>query len=205
MHAALLDRDGTLSFTGGYCHPADFQLAPWVGEAIRLLNQHGLPVAVVTSQTGIAHGKFTIEALHECFLRMIDELAQNQAYLSAIYYCPHITPAQITAYAVDCSYHKPKPGMLLRAAQDLQVNIENCFMAGDAGYSDICAGVAAGCKTVLVRTGWGESSLNEYRNEWADIEPDQVVDNLLEAAKWIMSVTQPQPPIRHGNTAIIQL
>src|SRR4051794_25829399 len=128
MHAVLLDRDGTLSLTGGYCHPDDFRLAPWAGEAIRLLNQHGLPVAVVTSQTGIAHGRFTVEQLHQCFVRMIDELAQADAYLATLYYCPHITPATLAAYAIDCPYHKPKPGMLLRAAHDLQVKIENCFM-----------------------------------------------------------------------------
>ena len=140
MHGVLLDRDGTLSLTGGYCHPADFQLAPWAGEAIRLLNQHGLPVAIVTSQTGIAHGKFTTDALHECFLRMIDELAQNQAYLSAIYYCPHITPAQVKAYAVDCPYHKPKPGMLLRAAQDLQAKSKTVLWSAMRG-TVICAPV----------------------------------------------------------------
>ncbi|MFN8489631.1 MAG: HAD-IIIA family hydrolase [Caldilineaceae bacterium] len=205
MHAVLLDRDGTLSLTGGYCHPADFRFAPWAGEAIRLLNQHGLPVAVVTSQTGIAHGKFTIEELHECFLRMIDELAQANAYVSAIYYCPHITPAKVTAYAIDCPYHKPNPGMLLRAAYDLDVKIEHCFMVGDSGKSDMGAGSAAGCQTVLVRTGWGESSLHEYRHDWADIEPDQVFENLLEAAQWIISVTQPQPLVERIYTEIIQL
>lgn len=205
MRAVLLDRDGTLSHTGGYCHPANFQLAPWAGEAIRLLNQHGLPVAVVTNQTGIARGKFSVEQLHACFANMIDELTQADAYLSAIYYCPHIKSAELPAYAIDCPYHKPQPGMLLRAAQDLQVASANCFMVGDAGHSDMHAGVAAGCRTVLVRTGWGASSLTEYRHEWAEIEPDQVVDHLLEAAKWIISVTQPQPRARHGKTAIIQL
>ena len=205
MHAVLVDRDGTLSLTGGYCHPVDFQLAPWAGDAIRHLNQHGLPVAVVTSQTGIAHGKFTVEQLHQSFSRMIDELAQVEAYLTTIYYCPHIMPAKVAAYASDCPYHKPKPGMLLRAAQDLDVKIEHCFMVGDAGYSDIRAGTAAGCTTILVRTGWGESSLHEYRQDWADIEPNQVVDDLLAAAHWITSVTDVKPFIQSGQTNIIQL
>lgn len=205
MHAVLLDRDGTLSLTGGYCHPDDFRLAPWAGEAIRLLNQHGLPVAVVTSQTGIAHGKFTVESLNQCFARMIDELAQADAYLSAIYYCPHILSAQVTAYAINCPYQKPNPGMLCRAANDLKVKIENCFMVGDSGKNDMRAGVAAGCQTILVRTGWGASSLAEYRHDWAEVEPGQVVDNLLQAAQQLIAVTQPQSPTRREHTEIIQL
>lgn len=203
MHGVLLDRDGTLSLTGGYCHPVDFQLAPWAGEAIRLLNQHGLPVAVITNQTGIARGKFTAEQLHACFTQMIDELAQANAYLSAIYYCPHIKSAELAAYAINCPYHKPNPGMLLRAAHDLGVKIEHCFMVGDSGKSDIGAGAAAGCQTVLVRTGWGESSLHEYRYDWADIEPDQIFDNLLDAVQWIISVTPPQPAVAQTYAEII--
>ena len=78
-------------------------------------------------------------------------------------------------------------------------------MVGDAGYSDMCAGAAAGCRTVLVRTGWGASSLNEYRHEWADIEPDWVVDNLLEAAIWITQVTPAQAGIKINHTPIFQL
>ena len=174
-HAALIDRDGTLSLTGGYCHPDAFELAPFAPAAIRRLNDHGVACAVVTNQTGVAHGSFSARELRACFRRMIQELKRAGARLDAIYYCPH---------RAECAGHKPQPGMLTRAAHDFGVPVENCFMIGDTG-SDMTAGSAAGCRTILVRTGWGLSSLTEYRDEWRDVEPDRIAENLLDAARHI--------------------
>jgi len=205
VRAVFVDRDGTLSLEGGYCHPDDFQLAPWAAEGIRLLNQHGLPVVMVTSQSGVAHGRFTVEELRRGFSRMMVELSLAGAYLTAIYYCPHIAPAQLKQYEKECQYHKPKPGMLLRAAHDLQVNAQDCFMVGDTGGSDIVAGSAAGSTTVLVRTGWGEGSLTTYRQAWTDIEPDNIADTFRDAADWIVSQAPEQDFCVPSATPIVEL
>ena len=206
MHAALIDRDGTLSLQGGYCHPDDFQLASFVPAAIRTLNEHGVLCAVVTSQTGVAHGRFTVEELHACFGSMVRQIEEGEGHLDAIYYCPHTTPAEVKEFERDCEFHKPRPGMLLKAADRLGVRIENCTMIGDAGYSDMVAGAAAGCHTILVRTGWGVSSLTTYRNDWSDVEPSRIEEDLLSAAKWITdNVPKQRRTEPNIDTPIIQL
>jgi len=137
-----------------------------------------LPVIIVTNQTGIAHGRFTVKELLCCFARMIMELSQQNAFLE---------------------------GMLFQAARDLNLTIRDCFMVGDAGYSDMRAGSAAGCKTVLVLTGWGKSSLLQYREDWANIEPDKIVETFLDAAKWIVSAVPKQLLTTPSSTRIIEL
>ena len=206
MRVALIDRDGTLSSRGGYCHPDDFQLAPFVPEALRILNEHGVACAVLTSQTGVAHGRFTVGELHACFLRMVQEIEEGGAHLDAIYYCPHAAPAEVKEFEKNCEFHKPKPGMLFEAADRFCVGIEDCFMIGDAGYSDMVAGAEAGCPTILVRTGWGESSLTTYRQDWIGVEPSHIEDDLLGAAKWIVgNVPQQRRVPAPDHTPIMQL
>lgn len=145
MPAVLIDRDGTLNNQGGFCHPQHFEVAPWAVEAIRRFNVHGLKTALVTNQSGIFHGWFTREDLGSSFERLLDTLTNAGAHLDAIYYCPH-GPAD------GCGFKKPSSGMLKRAANDLNVSLDSCFMVGDTG-NDILAGHGAGCRTLLVQTG----------------------------------------------------
>ena len=97
--------------------------------------------------------------------------------------CPYICP-HAKADACDCK--KPAPGLLLRAARDLTIDLSQSFVVGDSGFNDVQAGAAVGCRTVLVRTGEGQDSLTVYRQSWADVEPDFVAENVLEAARWIL-------------------
>lgn len=189
--AVFVDRDGTLSRTGGYCHPDEFRLAPWAADAVRLLNRHGWPLVLVTNQSGVGKARFTEADLLRSFDCLREELGREGAWLDAIYYCPHTPQATLPDLAIDCPARKPRPGMLLRAAADLGLDLPSSFAVGDSGF-DIRAGHATGCRTILVRSGWGESSLAEYRSAWEGLEADRIEETLLQAAEWIIRTTSPQ-------------
>jgi histidinol-phosphate phosphatase family protein len=197
--AVFLDFNGTLNNKGGYCHARELEASPWAVQAIKLVNEHGLPVAVITNQSGVADHKFSLGELNDCFLKMIDTLEKQGAYIEAIYSCPH-------AKEDGCGYKKPSPAMLTEAARFLNVEIKNCFMIGDTGYSDMGAGHAAGCKLILVRTGNGVGSLEipEYRESWKPITPDFIAKDVLGAARWVCS-SVPKQSWKHEHTKILSL
>jgi len=170
--AVFLDRDGTIARDVHYCcRVEDFEILPTVSQAIRLLNQHGFKVIVVTNQSGIARGYFTDEALFHIHQYMKDELARYGAHVDAIYYCPHHPDD-------GCQCRKPKPALLLSAAKELGIDLSRSYTVGD-GEMDIKAGRAASCRTVLVTTGHNE------KKEIAE-SSDYIANTLLEAAEWII-------------------
>ena len=176
--AVFLDRDGTLGGDGGYCHPDEFQLFPTAAPAIRLLNDARYKVIVVTNQTHIGRGEITLEQVEASFRRLNAELGVEGAHLDGWYVCPH--------RLVDaCRCRKPSPSLLLQAAQEYDLDLASSWMVGDSGAGDMLAGAAAGCRLVLVRTGWGENSLGAYRDTWAAVEPDYVAGDVLAAAQCI--------------------
>ncbi|MBI2846613.1 MAG: D-glycero-beta-D-manno-heptose 1,7-bisphosphate 7-phosphatase, partial [Chloroflexi bacterium] len=141
--AVFIDRDGTMAKDVPYCkRPEDFELFPTTARAIRLLNQNGFKVIVITNQSGVARGYFTEETLSKIHKKMQDELARQGAYVDAIYYCPHHPDD-------GCHCRKPKPGMVLRAIKDHNIDIKQSFVVGDLKM-DIDLGRALGCRTVLV-------------------------------------------------------
>ena len=118
--AVFLDRDGTLIEEVGYMNdPGCFRLYPCAGEAIRKLNEAGIPAVLVTNQSGIARGFFRVDLVQAIHARLENELSLAGARLDAIYYCPHHPEGEVEPYARDCDCRKPKPGMLIRAAADL--------------------------------------------------------------------------------------
>lgn len=154
VRAVFLDRDGTINIEKDYlCHIDDFEFIPGTPEAIRRLNQAGFLVIVVTNQSGVARGYYTeedVEILH----RQIDRhLALSGAHVDAWLYCPH-HPSGRGSYGLPCSCRKPLPGMLTEAARRYDIDLTNSIMIGDK-LDDIAAGQAAGCRTILVRTGYG--------------------------------------------------
>ena len=168
--AVFLDRDGTIARDVHYCRrPEDFELLPTVPEAIRLLNTNSLKVVVITNQSGIARGYFTEEILAQIHDKMKQELAKDGAWVDAIYYCPHHPDD-------GCECRKPKTGLFLQAARELDIDLSRSFVVGDM-QMDIDAGRALGSKTVLVTTG--------PQGETVD-PPDYTAGSLLEAAKWIL-------------------
>ena len=150
--AAFIDRDGVINQEVNYLHEADkTALIPGVGSAIRKLNEAGVAAVVVTNQAGVAKGYYPesdIALVHE---RIRELLAEEGAFLDGIYYCPHHED-----FTGKCECRKPAPGMLLRAAEELELDCSISCMIGDR-LSDVGAGHNAGCsRCFLVRTGYGE-------------------------------------------------
>lgn len=154
--AIFLDRDGTINKYVGFLRDIDdFELIDGVAEAIRKINESGYLAVVVTNQPVIARGEVSFEELEEIHNKMETLLGKEGAYLDAIYYCPHHPHkgyvGEVPELKVDCECRKLKPGMLLKAAEDFNIDLKNSWMVGD-GENDIKAGKAAGCRTVLLNT-----------------------------------------------------
>ncbi len=176
--AVFLDRDGTMAEDVHYCsRPEDFHLFPNATKAIKLLNEYGFKVIVITNQSGIARGYFNEVTLTKIHEKMKKELAREGAWVDAIYYCPH-HPDE------NCDCRKPKPKLLLQAAKDFDIDLEHSFMVGDL-QTDIHLGEAVGCKTILVG---GISSSNEAK-------PDAIVSDILEATRTILQYEAKKPLI----------
>ena len=172
--AVFIDRDGTISRDVPYCsRPEDFELLPQVAEGIRLLNEHGFKVVVVTNQSGLARGYFTEEILAKIHDKMRDELAQYGAHIDAIYYCPHHPDD-------NCACRKPKPKMAFQAASDLNINLRLSYVIGDSD-TDVEMGRRAGCKAALIveQIKRGQHEGNRLANN--------VTSNFQDAAKWIIN------------------
>lgn len=152
--AVFLDRDGTINRYAGYLtDPEDFELLPGVAEAIRKINLSGYLAIVVTNQPSIARGELTFEGLDEIHRKMETLLGQQGAYVDHIYFCPHHPdkgfPGEVPSLKIDCSCRKPKPGMLLQAAEDFNIDLSSSWMIGD-DERDVGAGKNAGCHTALI-------------------------------------------------------
>jgi D-glycero-D-manno-heptose 1,7-bisphosphate phosphatase len=155
--AVFLDRDGTINVEKDYLHRIpDFAFIPGVPAAIRRLKDAGFLVVVVTNQSGVARGYFDETALHALHGHIQQLLADFGTTIDAFYHCPHHPIEGVGEYRVDCDCRKGSPGMLLRAATEYDIDLYRSFMVGDK-LADIEAGHAAGCRSILVRTGYGTS------------------------------------------------
>jgi D-glycero-D-manno-heptose 1,7-bisphosphate phosphatase len=185
----FLDRDGTINEEVEYLRDvAQLKLIEGAAAAVQLLNAAGLKVVVITNQAAVARGYLTEDGLAGIHRALEDELRLQHAMLDGIYYCPH-HPEGTGVYRRECDCRKPQPGMLRRAAADLQLDLAQSFVVGDK-LIDCEAGRRAGCRTVLVRTGYGreheQTLLNAPREPNELRRPDFIADNLLEAARWIL-------------------
>ncbi len=174
--AVFLDRDGTLNEEVRYLDRSDnLQLLPGAVQAVRLLNERGWRVVVVTNQSGVARGYFTENDLSVIHERLKRDLAQGGAYLDGIRYCPHHPDA-------GCLCRKPGVALFLDAAQQLDIDLAASYLVGDK-LTDLLPARRLGARTVLVLTGYGDAELSAART--AGFEPDYVAAGLLEAAQWI--------------------
>ena len=180
--AAFLDRDGTILVERGHVtHPDAIQLLPGAVEAIAALRAAGWKLVVVTNQSHVARGVVTPTQLESIQSRFEQQLANAGAPLDGNYHCPHHPDGLIAEFSVVCDCRKPKPGLLLRAAAEHDVELSASVMVGDA-VRDLEAGRAAGvAATVLVRTGHGEASLDR------DHGASHVATDLTEASTWILN------------------
>jgi D-glycero-D-manno-heptose 1,7-bisphosphate phosphatase len=174
--AVFIDRDGTINEEREYLYRRDdFAFMPGAPQAIRLLNEAGFLVIVVTNQSGVARGFYTEEDVHVLHRHIASLLEHYGARVDAWFYCPH-HPAGRGSYALPCRCRKPLPGMLLEAAGRFAIDLESSIMIGDK-LVDMEAGRAAGCRSILVRTGYGAQ---EEGRAQSGVE---VCDDLLSAAE----------------------
>jgi D-glycero-D-manno-heptose 1,7-bisphosphate phosphatase len=177
----MLDRDGTLIEEVGYLDRLDrIQFFPYSIDAVRMLNRAGYAVIIVTNQAGVARGYFDEPFVAETHRAIAGKLTAGGADVDAFYYCPHHPDADIEAYRVSCDCRKPQPGMIRTAAAEHQLDLSRSFMVGDRAQ-DVEAGIAAGTRGVLVRTGYGYRHEDEARQRGA-----RVADNLMQAVSWIL-------------------
>ncbi len=180
--AVFIDRDGTINVDVDFLSsPDQLQLIPRSAEAIKVLNDLGIPVIVITNQSGIARGLYSEADLHRVHSAMDEMLKRYGATISAYYFCPHHPTDGIAPYVKDCVCRKPKPGMLLRAKKKFGFDLRRSFIVGDKCV-DVQAGKSVGAVAIQVSTGYGI----EEKGLCADIRDYYAVD-LFDAVQFIKS------------------
>ena len=145
---AFLDRDGVLNVDHGYVHRPD--RLEWVAgapEAVRLLNEAGIPVIVITNQSGVARGYFSEADVRQFHAHMQEELRARGAHVDAFYYCPHHPQGTAAEFAIACDCRKPKPGMLEQAGRDFAIDRKRSFLIGDKD-DDVAAAQTFGVRGI---------------------------------------------------------
>lgn len=173
IDAIFIDRDGTIGGDSSVIYPDVFRLYPFDEEAINLLKSLGIKIFAFTNQPGISRGESTMDD----FEKELSEFGFDKAYI-----CPH-SPEEL------CSCRKPNHELLVKASREYSIDLKRCAVIGD-GWSDMLAGHNAGTKKILVMTGAGNEAVGRYRNKWADVQPDFIAENVLEAVLWLLSACE---------------
>jgi D-glycero-D-manno-heptose 1,7-bisphosphate phosphatase len=182
--AAFLDRDGTMIEEVGYLdRPERIVLYPWTIDAIRALNRAGIRVVMVSNQSGIARGFFDEDMLARIHDDLAARLAEGGAHVDAYYYCPHHPDGRVPQYARSCDCRKPGRGLIDRAVAAFGIEPSRSVTVGDR-WVDVSLARTVGAAGILVRTGYG--AVEETRPP-GGLAADAVVDNLVQAASWILS------------------
>jgi D,D-heptose 1,7-bisphosphate phosphatase len=206
--AIFLDRDGVLNELVYHQEQEvidspftvrQFKLLPGVAEAIKLIRQAGYLSVVVSNQPGIAKGQMTVAMFAQIKKKMKTELGQAEASVDGEYYCLHHPEAVVDELRGNCDCRKPAPGLLLKAAQDMNIDLGQSWLVGD-NLSDIKAGKSAGCRTVLI--GKMKCELCRLMEE-QKATPDHISVNLLEAAKYIAVPELFTPTVPLETTKVI--
>ena len=172
--AIFLDRDGVIIYDKDFIiEPSDMEFFPETVKALKAIPSDYLKI-VVSNQSGVGRGYFTIEQLNLFNDNFLAELKKNGVFIDKLYYCPH-SPDD------NCNCRKPKPGMFEQARQRFGIDFSKSWMIGDKS-SDILAGKNIGARTILVKTGYagGESGVSE-------VQPDFYADNLFQAVEIIIN------------------
>jgi D,D-heptose 1,7-bisphosphate phosphatase len=193
--AVFLDRDGTLIHDPGYLsEPGGVRLLPGAADALRALSAAGFALVIVTNQSGIARGKYTVERYEAVAARVGETLRAEGAEIAASYYCPHHPEGTVKPYDTEHEDRKPSPGMWHRAARDLGIDLSASYTIGD-GERDVVAGKRAGTVAILLAGG---------RDKWplpvgGPFDPDFVARDLREAVLWILRREGAPLPRRPGD------
>jgi len=182
----FLDRDGTLIKEKGYLKdPAHLELESGAAQAVRLLNRCGIPVVLVSNQSGIARGYFTEHDLKEVEKALVGSLKAQDARLDGMYFCPHHPEGIEGAYRRACKCRKPATGMLEEAEREVGITLRGSYMVGDK-LSDMEMAGRAGLLGILVMTGYGRKEWRRSLRTSETALPDRVARDLGEAVRWIL-------------------
>ncbi len=184
--AVFLDRDGVINEEMGYInHPDRLRVLPGAAEAIRKLNEAGLMVVVVSNQAGLARGIISEDTFKAVQKKLREVLGLRGASIDRIYYCPHHPDGRVERYRKECTGRKPKPGMLYKARDELDVDLGRSVMVSDR-YQDVAMAKAEGMEGVLVLSGYGRGELEQFGAAW-DPAPDYVAYDLADAVNWCLA------------------
>jgi len=174
----FLDRDGVINVEDGnfVTRPEDLRLLPGALESIARLTAAGWTIVIFTNQSGVGRGQMTESALAEVHDSLRAQVTAAGGHLAGIYACIHAPDA-------GCDCRKPQPGLLIRAAQELKLDLSTAYAAGDTPR-DIAAGHSAGCKTALILSGHTKTYSPE---SFPDPQPDEVFPNISALAEWLIS------------------
>ena len=179
--AVFLDKDGTLINDVPYnVASAKIVLADDCLTGLKQLQESGFKLIVISNQAGIARGYFDTTQLSAAFMELYRKLRANDIKINAFYYCPHHPEGTVKEYATSCNCRKPECELLLEAAKDFKLDLQQCWMVGDI-LNDVEAGKRAGCSSILINNG------NE--TEWLQgqfREPDYQCANINQAADFIL-------------------
>jgi len=186
--AIFLDRDGVINYhVSNLSKEEQFEMFPYSPSAIKRINDAGYLAIIATNQPVIAKGFCTLEELERIHDKMLQAIRSAGARIDGLYVCPHHPekgfPGEIPELKIDCECRKPKPGMLLQAAKEHDIDLASSWMIGDS-VVDVAAGKAAGTKTVQIRSG-GNSSKAE-RELIGKVFPDIYADNIEDAISKIL-------------------
>ena len=182
--AIFFDRDGTINVDKEYIHRVeDFEFERRAIEGLKILQNLGCQLIIVTGQSGIGRGYYSEEDYHKFMDYMYSQLRRHNIIINGEYFCPHHPEKGIGEYKVDCDCRKPKTGMLEQAVKEFDIDLKESWVIGDK-TDDIEMGRRAGCKTILVNTGKAGKDGNY------SVTPDYEADNLEGAAKIIKNGTK---------------
>jgi D,D-heptose 1,7-bisphosphate phosphatase len=180
--AFFLDRDGTICEEVGYLKdPKHLKLIPGSANAIRKINEAGWCTVVISNQSGVARGYMDENDVASVNQALISKLAEKNAFLDGIYYCPH-HPKGNPPYKAECECRKPLPGMIYKAKTDLNIEIGKSVVIGDK-FTDIQTAQNLNITGVLLLTGFGKEEYKKYHDGW-QIPPTFIAKNLLDAVEW---------------------
>ena len=173
MKAVFLDRDGVINVDKGYVYEIDkLEFIPRAVEGLKLLQEAGFKLIIITSQSGIGRGYYTEEDYHKFMRYMYEKLEEHDIKIDGEYFCSHAPEA-------NCDCRKPGTALIENAVKEHKIDLKESYLIGDK-TSDIKAGENIGCKTILVRTGKGGN------DKLFEVKPDFIAKDLYEAAEWIV-------------------
>ena len=183
--AVFFDRDGTLSHEVGYVnHISRFQPFAFAVDAVRAVNAAGWLAVLVTNQAGAARGYFPESLIFEVNGVLKSRVESSGGRLDGIYFCPHHPTAGEPPLRRDCDCRKPRPGMLHRAAHDLDIDLSKSWVVGDR-LGDLELAWNVGARACLVKTGYGAGEVEYWMAGWKR-QPDRIAENALDAALQIV-------------------